>query len=88
MQVETGLPKWAGRVPPLDLTGVTVCPRETERRWHKMQPNPKKTYDYKIGNDGLPIGWYHIFLNNKKKVSHTLFPFNEILFVNSSILRK
>lgn len=25
--------KWAGRVPPLDLSAVTVCPRETEYRW-------------------------------------------------------
>lgn len=56
MQVETGLPKWSGRVPPLDLTSVSVCPRETERRWHKIQPISKKSYDSRIGTDGLPIG--------------------------------
>lgn len=58
MQVENGMPKWTGRVPPLDLSSVSVCPRETERRWHKIQPstNQKSMYDTKIGNDGLPIG--------------------------------
>lgn len=55
MQVETGLPKWSGRVPPLDLTNVSVCPSETEKRWHKIQPISKKNYDNRIGTDGLPI---------------------------------
>lgn len=56
MQVETGLPKWSGRVPPLDLTSVSVCPRETEKRWHKIQPISKKNSDCRIGTDGLPVG--------------------------------
>lgn len=56
MQVETGLPKWSGRVPPLDLTSVSVCPRETEKRWHKIQPITKRSYDSRIGADGLPLG--------------------------------
>lgn len=56
MQVESGINKWMGRVPPLDLSNVSVCPKETEQRWHKMQPNPKKAMDSKRGNDGLPIG--------------------------------
>lgn len=69
MQVETGLPKWSGRVPPLDLTSVSVCPRETEKRWHKIQPISKKNYDSRIGTDGLPIGKFNSecclkFLNN------------------------
>lgn len=59
MQVETGLPKWSGRVPPLDLTSVTVCPRETEKRWQKIQPISRKNYDNRIGTDGLPIGMYN-----------------------------
>lgn len=34
MQIEYTLStKWVGRVPPLDLSEVTVCPRETEYRW-------------------------------------------------------
>lgn len=56
MQVESGINKWTGRVPPLDLSNVSVCPNETEQRWHKIQPSPKKSYDAKRGNDGLPIG--------------------------------
>lgn len=60
MQVERGINKWAGRVPPLDLSTVTVCPRETEHRWNKMQPPQqkpmKKTTVTKRGADGLPIG--------------------------------
>lgn len=61
MQVESGMTKWAGRVPPLDLSSVSVCPRETEHRWRStIHPSPKKhhhqQYDQKIGADGLPIG--------------------------------
>lgn len=56
MQVESGIPKWSGRVPPLDLTNVSVCPSETEKRWHKIQPISKKNYDNRIGTDGLPLG--------------------------------
>lgn len=58
MQVENGMTKWAGRVPPLDLSGVSVCPNETERRWHQIKPtiNHKLQYDNRMGNDGLPIG--------------------------------
>lgn len=31
--------KWAtaGRVPPLDLSAVTVCPPETERKWRQVE---------------------------------------------------
>jgi len=47
--------KWTGRVPPLDLSNVSVCPKETEQRWHKMQSNAKKIHDSKKGSDGLPI---------------------------------
>lgn len=57
MQVENGMTKWAGRVPPLDLSSVSVCPHETERRWHQIKPtNHKSQYDNRMGNDGLPIG--------------------------------
>lgn len=57
MQVESGLTKWNGRVPPLDLSNVSVCPRETEQRWHKIQPAPRQmAYDVKRTSDGLPIG--------------------------------
>lgn len=67
MEVEStnNMAKWNGRVPPLDLSGVSVCPRETERRWSRMQQQnhiSPKDYDHhghqhhKIGADGLPIG--------------------------------
>lgn len=62
MQVETGLQKWSGRVPPLDLTSVSVCPRETEQRWHKTQTTSRKNCDSRIGTDGLPIGKCDTFL--------------------------
>lgn len=44
MQVDMNMnmnSKWAsaGRVPPLDLSGVTVCPRETKRQWHQLNNN-------------------------------------------------
>lgn len=62
MQVESGLSKWNGRVPPLDLSNVSVCPRETEKRWHKIQPTPRQaSYDVKRSSDGLPIGEYCIY---------------------------
>lgn len=65
MQIETGMPaKWSGRVPPLDLSAVTVCPRETECRWtstHQQRNinSPRKTIKQnrqRIGPDGLPVG--------------------------------
>lgn len=70
MEVESSnnMAKWNGRVPPLDLSGVSVCPRETERRWSRMQQQnhmTSKHYEHhtntslqhhKIGVDGLPIG--------------------------------
>lgn len=59
MQVERGINKWTGRVPPLDLSNVTVCPKETRHRWSKVQPSPQKAqkaHDGKRGSDGLPIG--------------------------------
>lgn len=61
MQVETGVNKWTGRVPPLDLSNVSVCPKETEQRWHKMHSNAKKIHDSKKGTDGLPIGEFCLF---------------------------
>lgn len=68
MQIETGISqKWAGRVPPLDLSAVTVCPRETECRWtttmQQQQHNNQRgslrmtmahPRNYN-GGDGLPI---------------------------------
>ncbi|KAJ6643929.1 hypothetical protein Bhyg_08894, partial [Pseudolycoriella hygida] len=57
MEIETGMLKWSGRVPPLDLTNVSVCPIETVKQWHKMHPNLKKNYDHsRIESDGLPLG--------------------------------
>lgn len=62
MQVESGLGKWNGRVPPLDLSNVSVCPRETEQRWHKIQPNSRQmNFEVKRSSDGLPIGEYYKF---------------------------
>lgn len=72
MQIETGIAtKWAGRVPPLDLSAVTVCPRETECRWtttmqqqhhinHHYQRSPRKMLmkhkqQQRTGSDGLPV---------------------------------
>lgn len=65
MQIETGISaKWAGRVPPLDLSAVTVCPRETECRWtsmqqHQQQRSPRKMlmkhHRQRMGHDGLPV---------------------------------
>lgn len=83
MQFENGMTKWAGRVPPLDLSGVTVCPRETDRRWHKIQPSqcPKTMYgcDHKIGNDGLPIGRC-IFISSFKIRHRIEFDSHQSLF--------
>lgn len=58
MQVESGLNKWNGRVPPLDLSNVSVCPRETEQRWHKVQNPRQMAFEMKRSSDGLPIGEY------------------------------
>lgn len=66
MQIENGIStKWAGRVPPLDLSAVTVCPRETQCRWtstmqqHHQQRSPRKMMmkhnRQRIASDGLPI---------------------------------
>lgn len=56
MQVESGISKYAGRVPPLDLTNVSVCPRDSDQRWNKMQSSPKKSHNFDRTSDGLPIG--------------------------------
>lgn len=63
MQFENGLNKWNGRVPPLDLSNVSVCPRETEQRWHDIiKPKSRKMVcDRKKTSDGLPIGMQAIF---------------------------
>lgn len=69
MEIETsmdGITKWTGRVPPLDLSSVSVCPRETEHRWtttmqkHSTSTNKSScvSQDNKIirrGSDDLPI---------------------------------
>lgn len=57
MQVENGISnKWSGRVPPLDLSAVSVCPNETEHRWKSSIQKPTRAhYDYRTGSDGLPI---------------------------------
>lgn len=65
MEIERGMPKWSSnnRVPPLNLTSVSVCPSETEKRWNFATQNNncsnnKKSETKKswIGNDGLPVG--------------------------------
>ena len=65
MQIESGLSaKWAG--PPLDLSAVTICPRDTEYGWmqpsHYTQTHPqnsfkisKQTRLHRTGTDGLPM---------------------------------
>lgn len=60
MQFENGLNKWNSRVPPLDLSTVSVCPRETERRWHEIVvPKPKRVLcERRRAIDGLPTGEY------------------------------
>lgn len=66
MQVENGsMTKWTGRVPPLDLSGVSVCPRETDHRWHqqtKSTVSNKNMYANGTVNglsaDGLPCGTF------------------------------
>lgn len=60
MQFENGLNKWNSRVPPLDLSTVSVCPRETERRWHEIVvPKPKRVLcERRRAIDGLPAGQY------------------------------
>lgn len=59
MQFENGLNKWNGRVPPLDLSNVSVCPRETEHRWDELvRPRPLKMYNERRQIDRLPIGEY------------------------------
>lgn len=61
MQVERGLNKWTGRVPPLDLSNVNSCQREAEHRWHKTHSSPKRMcYGMHSGNDGLPFGEFRI----------------------------
>lgn len=52
MQVESGISKYAGRVPPLDLSNVSVCPRDNGQRWKQ---SPKKS-NIERTSDGLPIG--------------------------------
>ena len=65
MQIESGLSaKWAG--PPLDLSAVTICPRDTDYGWmqpsHFTQTQPqnsfkisKQTRLHRTGTDGLPM---------------------------------
>lgn len=69
MQIETGIStKWAG--PPLDLSAVTVCPKETECRWtstmqmqqqYHQRSSPRKMMTkhnssrQRKGSDGLPM---------------------------------
>lgn len=57
MQVESGFTKYSGRVPPLDLSNVNVCQRDSDLRWNKMPTShPKKVpQDIHYGTDGLPI---------------------------------
>lgn len=60
MQVESGITKWTGRVPPLDLSNISSV---TDKRWSTpatmanttagITQSPKK--DVRFGNDGLPI---------------------------------
>lgn len=56
MQVESGIQsKWA-RVPALDLSAVSVCPRETEKRWNSASAKTKTfKQEVKVGKDQLPI---------------------------------
>lgn len=54
MQVESGISKYAGRVPPLDLSNVSVCSRDNSQRWNKVQQGAMKTIER--SSDGLPIG--------------------------------
>lgn len=70
MEIERGMPKWGSnnRVPPLNLSSVSVCPSETEKRWNtathgnngtpvNKRPDIKKSW---IGSDGLPVGKFSI----------------------------
>ncbi|XP_063702944.1 uncharacterized protein LOC134832740 [Culicoides brevitarsis] len=62
MEIERGMPKWTNnnRVPPLNLSSVSVCPSETEKRWNtatqvnivKRTENKKTWYGM---DDGLPV---------------------------------
>lgn len=74
MEIERGMPKWGSnnRVPPLNLSSVSVCPSETEKRWNSATQggtNVNKRSDTKkswIGSDGLPVGKHsNYFLNLK-----------------------
>lgn len=69
MQIESEMPKWNNnRVPPLDLSSVSICPVETEKRWNSLQKNKSGQQDKphnslikihrknQLGSDGLPIG--------------------------------
>lgn len=69
MQLESEMTKWNNnRVPPLDLSSVTICPVETEKRWNSLQKNIRsheKSHTaaarrnrrrQQLGSDGLPIG--------------------------------
>ncbi|XP_055702809.1 uncharacterized protein LOC129801610 [Phlebotomus papatasi] len=59
MQVENS--KWSNRLPPLDLSGVTVYSKESDCCWsklHKTTNNEKTTWEntnYLIESDELPI---------------------------------
>lgn len=83
MQFENGLNKWNGRVPPLDLSTVSVCPRETEQRWHEIvMPKPRKMfYERRRIIDCLPIGEYFTIFDDSAK-SKTISVKNSIKFSN------
>ncbi|CAD7078098.1 unnamed protein product [Hermetia illucens] len=69
MQVESGFTKYSGRVPPLDLSNVNVCARDSDLRWNKMPTSisasttsssgasisKKPAQEIQMGSDGLPI---------------------------------
>lgn len=59
MQVERGLSKWNGRVPPLNLSTINVyTQKEQQNQWERMRLTNGKYLNcqQKIGCDGLPIG--------------------------------
>lgn len=74
MEIERRM-KWSGRVPPLDLSSVSVCPRETEQQWKKVnnilnnsrninhthQIHRIFNYDY-MEIDNLPRGKYKLYI--------------------------
>ncbi|XP_059614002.1 uncharacterized protein LOC132260093 [Phlebotomus argentipes] len=59
MEVESS--KWSNRVPPLNITNVSVCPKETDCCWtsiRKASKNTKHSWQnpsYRIQTDDLPI---------------------------------